>query len=600
MHQQRLDPLADFLPAGLSQVTSTFLAFLPVLVLFYLLVVKRWEAPLAGAVAGFTAFLVAVFVYRMPWAMGLFAYLNGALFGLLPIGWTVISAMMLYNLTVETGCFASIKRSVETLSGDPRIQAVLIGFCFGAFLEGAAGSGTPVAICGAILVGLGFHPIQAAVLCLLANTSPVAYGGLGTPMMVLGNVTEIPPETLSVMAAHQLPFLSLLVPLYMTICLAGVRGALQVWPVLLVSGGSFAAFQYAFATFHTWVPGVMLFLMTDIGGGFFSLGCTALFLSYFWKGQRELPFPPPVELPPGDVAHFGAGDSPRESTEEPKRVSVFVGWLPFLLMSVFLVVFGLLRQSEEKTVHGFDLGGISSRYKYPMPMLHNLSVRDPALLAPGAPSIPEKAEYSLNWLTTPGSSVFFSILLSVVILRPSFGQIGTVITSTARQMVIPIPTIAVMLGMSYLTRFAGMDATLGIAFAQTGALYPFFAAMLGWLGVFLTGTDAGSNALFGSLQKITAIEVHGTGVLPLSSAQAQVLLCTANSTGGVMGKMIDAQSIVVATSATGQSGKEAEIFKKVVWHSVVLAAVVGLITMAQAYLWPFTGMVPSYEVQGKE
>ncbi len=585
MYQQRLDPLVDFLPQnwssvlpqGWSPVVSTLLAFLPVFVLFTLLVVKRWHAPSAGATAGLVALLIAGFVYKMPWVTAIAAYLNGMLFGLLPIGFTVFAAMSLYNLTVETGCFKRIKESVESLSGDPRIQAVLVGFSFGAFLEGAAGSGTPVAICGAILVGMGFHPIQAAVLCLLANTSPVAYGALGNPLLVLGKVTDLPPETLSVMAGHQLPILSLFVPLYMTVCLCGFRKSLEVWPVLLVAGGSFALFQYVFATLHTWIPGAVVYLMTDIGGGIFSLGITALYLRLFWKEAPPLNFP----VPDATVA-----------SPDGVRMSVFKAWLPFMLMSIFLVGHGFLRQVEEKNKGSVQMGPISSAISFPIPFLDRLSLRDPAIQDPTKLAEPERAVFLVNWLTTPGSAVLQSILLSLLILRPNGSQLARVARATARQMVIPIPTIGVMLGMSYLSRYAGMDATLGVAFAQTGWLYPFFAAMLGWLGVFLTGTDAGSNALFGSLQKITAITVEKTGVLALDSGQAQVLLTTANSTGGVMGKMIDAQSIVVATSATGLAGKEAEIFKKVVWHSIALAMVVGAITMAQAYIWPFTLMVP--------
>ena len=584
MYQQRLDPLVDILPHGWSTVGSTFLAFLPVLVLFALLVIKRWEAPAAGATAGLLALLIAGFVYQMPWSMALAAYLNGMLFGLLPIGFTVLAAMLLYNLTVETGCFKRIKESVESLSGDPRIQAVLVGFSFGAFLEGAAGSGTPVAICGAILVGMGFNPIQAAVLCLLANTSPVAYGALGNPLLVLGKVTDLPPETLSVMAGHQLPILSLFVPLYMTVCLSGIRKSMEVWPVLAVAGISFAIFQYVFATLHTWIPGAVVYLMTDIGGGFFSLGITALFLKFFWHEEPRLKFP--VADTPGTC------ESPARENP-PSGMSALRAWLPFLLMSMFLVGHGFLRQVEERNKGSVQIGPVPSAISFSIAMLDRQSVRDPAIQDPTRPVEAEKAVFLLNWLTTPGSAVIQSILLSIFFLRPNRNQLGRVFRSTARQMVIPIPTIGVMLGMSYLSRYAGMDATLGVAFAQTGSIYPFFAAMLGWLGVFLTGTDAGSNALFGSLQKITAITVEKTGVLALDSGQAQILFSTANSTGGVMGKMIDAQSIVVATSATGLAGKEAEIFKRVVWHSVVLAMVVGVLTMAQAYIWPLTLMVPS-------
>ena len=563
---------------------STILAFLPVLILFTLLVIKRWEAPAAGAIAGLVALLIAGFVYQMPWSMAIAAYCNGMLFGLLPIGFTVLAAMLLYNLTVETGCFKRIKESVESLSGDPRIQSVLVGFSFGAFLEGAAGSGTPVAICGAILVGMGFNPIQAAVLCLLANTSPVAYGALGNPLLVLGKVTDIPPETLSVMAGHQLPIISLFVPLYMTVCLSGIRKSLEVWPVLAVGGVSFALFQYVFATLHIWVPGAVVYLMTDIGGGFFSLSITALFLRFFWREEPRLKFPVP------DASEI---TEPGASENYPRQMSVFIAWLPFLLMSVFLVGHGFLRQIEEKNNGHIQIGPIPSAFSFSMPMLDKQSFRDPAIQDPTKPLEGEKSVFLLNWLTTPGSAVMQSILLSVLILRPNRSQFARIFRSTLHQMVIPIPTIGVMLGMSYLSRYAGMDATLGVAFAQTGSIYPFFAAMLGWLGVFLTGTDAGSNALFGSLQKITAITVEKTGVLALDSGQAQILFSTANSTGGVMGKMIDAQSIVVATSATGLAGKEAEIFKRVVWHSIALAMVVGALTMAQAYLWPFTLMVPT-------
>lgn len=582
MYQQKLDPLVEILPQGWSSLASTTLAFLPVLVLFALLVIKRWEAPKAGATAGVFALLIAVFVYQMPWSMAISAYFNGMLFGLLPIGFTVVAAMLLYNLTVETGCFKRIKESVESLSGDPRIQAVLVGFSFGAFLEGAAGSGTPVAICGAILVGMGFNPIQAAVLCLLANTSPVAYGALGNPLLVLGKVTDLPTETLSVMAGHQLPLLSLFVPIYMTICLCGIRKTFEVWPVLAVAGGSFALFQYIFATLHTWIPGAVVYLMTDIGGGFFSLGITAVYLRFFWNEGKQLDFPVP--------------DAP-ETITTPNDIYVpkmgaFKAWLPFLLMSFFLVGHGFLRQVEERNKGSVQIGPIHSAFSFSIPMLDRLSLRDPAIQDPTKQPEGEKAVFLVNWLTTPGSAVVQSIILSIIILRPNWSQLRRVFRSTAQQMFIPLPTIGVMLGMSYLSRYAGMDATLGVAFAQTGSIYPFFAAMLGWLGVFLTGTDAGSNALFGSLQKITAIAVEKTGVLAIDSGQAQILLSTANSTGGVMGKMIDAQSIVVATSATGLSGKEAEIFKRVVWHSVALAMVVGALTMAQAYIWPFTLMVP--------
>jgi lactate permease len=518
----------------------------------------------------------------------------------------VFNAMLLYNITVRTGQFEVVRRSVASLSGDARIQALLIAFAFGAFLEGAAGAGTPVAICGAILVGLGFSPFKAAVLCLIANTSPVAYGGLGTPLITLSGVTDIPTATLSTMAGHQLPILSLLVPTYMVMVLCGWRRTVAVWPALLVAGGSFAIFQYFFATSHTWVPGLELYPMTDIGGGIFSMLVTAGFCA-FWKPREEMRFLPattptptaPIPQPAGPHAAEAAtllDDSPPNAAEGPLTFGrILLAWMPFIIMSVLLLLSGIVRQQESKGPVTI-VGDLRTNYMIPIPTLDGEVARDPYLKSPEN----ESARFNFAWLTAPGSAVFGAAILSIVLLRMSLLDVLWVFQRTFVQMKIPIPTIAVMLGLSYLTRYAGMDATLGVAFAATGVLYPFFAAILGWLGVFLTGTDAGSNALFGSLQKITATQVYNMGAFNPSALnpsglaldQAQILICTANSTGGVMGKMIDAQSIVVATAATNQLGKEADIFKAVIWHSTLLACIVGLLTLLQAYVYPLTLMVP--------
>ncbi len=615
-YSQQLDPLHD--AVRWSPLWSTLLAALPVVVLFWLLVPRRWLAPKAGAAAALTAVLLAIFVYQMPPLMAVMAFAHGAAFGLLPVGWTIFNAMLLYNITVETGQFDVVRRSVAGLSGDARIQAILIGFAFGAFLEGAAGGGTPVAICGAIMVGLGFDPFLAAVLCLIANTSPVAYGGLGTPLIVLNGVTDLPTETLSVMAGRQLPLLSLFIPLYMVKVMCSWRQTFEVWPALAVSGGSFAAFQFTFATIHDWLPGVVLYPMTDIGGGIFSLVVTAVFLR-FWKPKTVFHF----HKPAGGVAPAKPLDDGPPLTFR----SVSLAWAPYALMSLLLLLTGLVRQKEGRETVTF--GPVQTNYMLKIPGLHGQSYRDPLLhpvktfdpslapvgaeeaaaltLAAGDPlgaavnatlarrlaDVPEKAEFNFAWLTAPGSAVFVAALLSMAMLRMKRAQVGAVLRRTVFQMKIPVPTICFMLGLSYVTRYAGMDATLGYAFANTGAAYPFFAAILGWLGVFLTGTDAGSNALFGSLQKITATQIFKSGIFQyLSLGQLQVLICTANSTGGVMGKMIDAQSICVATAATHQLGKEADIFKAVVWHSIALATVVGLMTLLQAYVWPFVLLVP--------
>ena len=636
-YQQRLDPLQN--TVLWSPFWSTLLAALPVLVLFWLLVPRRWLAPKAAAAGALTAILVAVIVYRMPADMALMAFVHGAGFGLLPVGWTIFSAMLLYNITVETGHFTVVRRSVAGLSGDARIQAVLIGFAFGAFLEGAAGGGTPVAICGAIMVGLGFDPFLAAVLCLIANTSPVAYGGLGTPLITLNGVTGIPTETLSIMAGHQLPLLSFLVPLYMVKVMCSWRQTLEVWPALVVSGGSFAVFQFVFATIHVYLPGVTLYPMTDIGGGIFSLILTAIFLN-FWRPRREWHFDKVMDVAAAEAAaktvtpahpHAAEAAALRGSHGPDQHAShheapltfrgVGVAWAPYALMSVLLLLTGLVRQQEG---HGpVKVGNFQTNYMVPIPTLDRASHRDPLLhvvkveqaaALPFASAHPlvtaanvylarrrapraERAEFNFAWLTAPGTAVFVAAVLTMLMLRMGPAPIGRVFYRTFFQMRIPIPTIAFMLGLSYVTRYSGMDATLGYAFAGTGMFYPFFAAILGWLGVFLTGTDAGSNALFGSLQQITATAIHNpptSAFQHLNLHQAQILICTANSTGGVMGKMIDAQSICVATAATNQLGKEADLFKAVVWHSICLAATVGVITLFQAYVYPFTLLVPGW------
>jgi lactate permease len=610
LYQQELNPLNN-------RLFSTIFAALPVLVLFWLLVPRRWLAPKAGLAGAVTALLVAWLIFKMPLGMATMAFLNGAAFGILPVGWTIFNAMLLYNVTVETGHFSIVRRSVAGLSADARIQAILIAFAFGAFLEGAAGGGTPVAICGAIMVGLGFDPFLAAVLCLIANTSPVAYGGLGTPLIVLGGVTGLSTETLSIMAGHQLPLLSFVIPLYMVKCMCTWKQTWEVWPALLVAGGSFAVFQLTFATIHLYAPSIVLYPMTDIGGGIFSLVVTAIFLK-FWKPHREWHFgkelavkssssssfnPEPAATAPSAVAAGSGLNEGREQhkaePEEPKLTAKNIGlaWAPYALMSVLLMLTGLVRQKEVPVKEGPGpvqiVGPLYTNYQIAVPTLHEQVHRDRKIQDPGRPSQPESALFNFAWLTNPGTAVFFAAVLSMIMLRMTVSQIRRVIGRTFYQMKIPIPTIACMLGLSYVTRYAGMDATLGVAFASTGLLYPFFAAILGWLGVFLTGTDAGSNALFGSLQKITATEIFKTGAFQhLQLPQTQVLICTANSTGGVMGKMIDAQSICVATAATNQLGKEADIFKAVIWHSIVLAAVVGTITLLQAYLHPFTLLVP--------
>jgi L-lactate transport len=604
---QNLNPL----PVGGFTVLSTIVAALPVVVLFYLLVGRRWLASWAGAAGSVVAIALAVAVYGMPAEMAGASFLYGAAFGLLPIGWTVFAAMLLYNVTVETGQFNVIRRSIGSLSTDARVQAVLIGFAFGAFMEGAAGAGSPVAICGAMLVGLGVPPFRAAVICLIANTSPVCYGGLGVPIITLETSSGVPVDKISTMCGHQLPILSCLIPLYMVKCMCSWRDTLAIWPALVVGGGSFALFQFFFATAHEYgLPPI--WQLTDIGGGLFSLATLALFLKFVWKPKDEWRFPDEPKPEPAPAASASADPHAAHARAEAAALlasgtgddtpltlrSVLIAWMPWLLMALCLVGSGVVKHMEKQNGGALELFGVKTYYDVDVPGLHKQVQRADRLVPPGTPDDKklEPAVFKFIWLTAPGTPVLLAALLSMLLLGMTRAQVRAVWKKTFHQMRIPIPTIAFMLGLSYVTKYAGMDATLGVAFAGTGVLYPFFAALLGWLGVFLTGTDAGSNALFGGLQKITATEVwtaHSAGAMSnLTLEQAQTLICTANSTGGVMGKMIDAQSICVATAGTNQVGKEADLFKAVIWHSIFLACVVGALTALQAYVVPFTYMVP--------
>lgn len=578
LYTQNYSPLS-------SSLLSLALAALPVLILFYLLVIRRATPPVAAGGGALAALLVAVAVYRMPASMAGMAFAYGAMFGLFPICWTIVNAMFLYNITVITGRFEQIKNSVAGLSADHRLQAILIAFAFGAFLEGAAGGGTPVAICAAMMVGLGFQPFQAACLCLIANTSPVAYGGFGTPILTLQGVTGIDGAVLSKMAGNQLPFLSVLVPLWLVRCMCGWKQTAEVLPAIAVAGGSFATCQYVFA--HS-----AAFPLTDIAGGLVSLVMTALFLSHWkpkniWRSEAHIDEVAGV----GPITHVNShgshgetlphvvGEHPRGSITHVTVPRMGLGpalhaWLPFIVLCTLMAGVG----TYKKAIDGFSLGPVKTVYEISVPTLDKRVVRTPPVVEK---EVHEPAVFRLNWLTMPGTSVLLTILAVIPMLCVSRKQLREATRLTYRQMFIPVPTIVCMLGLGYVTRYGGLDATLGMAFKNTGVLYPFFAAILGWLGVFLTGTDASSNALFGSLQKITALQL---GLSP-------ILICTANSTGGVMGKMIDAQSICVATAATDRVGTEADIFKFVIWHSLALAVIVGLLVLLQAYVFPFTSMV---------
>jgi lactate permease len=573
MWTQNYDPLG-------ALWLSTAAAALPVILLMALLATGRVAAPKAALAGLAAALLLAIFLYLpqeaniVEWCPTMLAAaVNGAAFGLLPIGWIVLSAIFLYNLTVETRQFDIVKHSVAALSDDRRIQALLIAFSFGAFVEGAAGFGTPVAISAALMLGAGFRPLYAAGLALLANTSPVAFGALGTPITTLHNVTGLDALKLSAMAGRQLPIFSLIVPVWLVCVMAGWRGALGVWPALVVCGGSFAATQFLVANF----VGPEL---VDVAGGLISLLCLALFLK-LWQPKQTWRF---ADEPISDPVTTTV--APAYSTRQ-----IVSAWVPWVLLTTLVLVWGIppvktfLGAADKERRKAFsdaqEMVNIRpTSVLIQVPALHKQIARDKPVVK--AKEV-EPAIYEFNWLSATGTGIFFAAILSAIWLGVGLSDFIGIFRNTCWSMRWPLFTIACMLAIAYVTRYSGMDATMGLAFTHTGWLYPLFAALLGWLGVALTGSDTSSNALFGSLQTITASQLVEQGILPLDVDQARLLLATANSTGGVMGKMIDAQSIVVAAVATGQHNQEGPILRFVFWHSLVLAILMGMLVLYQAY-----------------
>jgi lactate permease len=557
---QVYDPLA-------SAWLSTLVAAAPIVVLLGLLVVGQ-SAPRAAIAGLAVALAVAIVGFGMPVGPALASAAYGACFGLLPIGWIVLAAVFLFHLTVRSGQFEIVKHSVAAISPDRRMQALLIAFSFGSFVEGAAGFGTPVAISAALLIGLGFSPLYAAGLALLANTSPVAFGALGTPITTLAKISGLDEMALSQMAGRQLPLFSLVVPAWLVATMSGWRGVAGCWPAIGVCGGTFAGLQFLVANFHG--P-----TLVDVVGGLGSLVSLAVFLR-FWQPKEVWRF-----------ADEPAASEAAEAARLPRR-AVIRAWVPWALLSVLVFAWGT--PSVRTILNGGEpsapnlLAGVS-KFSWEVPRLHGHVYRTApvAPLAPGADraSEPETAIYDFNWLSATGTGIFLAAVLSAFWLGIAPAAFARQLVDTLAKMRWALVTIACMLAIAFTTKYSGSDATLGLAFTKTGWLYPLFAPLLGWLGVALTGSDTSSNALFGSLQRITAEQLDLNPVLIVAS----------NSTGGVMGKMIDAQSIVVAAVATEQSGGEGRILRFVFLHSIVLASLVGLLTLAQAYLTPW--MIPA-------
>ena len=536
----------DYAPLGGSVGWSALVAALPVLVLFLMLGVKRTAAWIAATTALAAAFVIALVVYGMPAGLAVLSAMYGAAFGIFPIAWIVFSSILLYRLAVDTGAFEVIKDSVGGLTSDRRLQVLLIAFAFGAFVEGAAGFGAPVAVSGAMLVGLGFSPFQAAGLCLLANTAPVAFGSLAIPVTTLATVTGLPVMALSQMTGRLCALISLFLPGYLIVVMTGWRRALEVLPVIVVAGASFAGTQF-------FVSNYIGPELTDVSSALVAIVAMVVIIRAGGAGRAGKA---------GPAGGAGRAISARE---------ILWAWTPYILLVIFVLVWG--QDAFKKWIDGLTTMLI------PVPGLHNVIVRVPPVT--GAAS-PYAATFVLNWLSAAGTACFLACVASALLLRVRPAQFARIYGATFKQLALPMLTIASMLALAYLMNYSGMTSTVGLALASTGWTFPFFSAVLGWLGVFLTGSDTASNALFGNLQVVTA---NALGLNP-------VLTASVNSAAGVMGKMIALPSIAVAVAATGlTTADESRLFRFTVTHSILLALVMGLVAMAYAYVVP--GWVPS-------
>lgn len=572
--QQTYDPLHGPL--------STLVAALPLVVLLGLLASRRIPAHMAALAGLATALAVAIGAIGMPAPMAGRAAALGVAYGLLPIGWIVLNVIFLYRITEERGVFVALRRSIAGITSDRRLQLLLIAFCFGAFFEGAAGFGTPVAVTGAMLIGLGFPPLEASALSLIANTAPVAFGALGTPVIALQGVTGLDLGALTAMVGRQLPIFSLIVPFWLIAAYSGFRGMLEVWPALLVAGATFAIPQFLVSNYHgPWLVDIV------------ASGCSMLCLAFFLRWWRRIPSSKEEheaiavaahlpqhsrELP---VAAGHAGTAPRETfpqlasfpidppaVDEAGGRGLRTAVLPWVILVVVVFAWGtpqVKRWLDHVSAPSIHVAGLDKLVARMPPVVPN--------------PITEPAVFAFNWLSATGTAILVAALISGVVLRYSVADLVRRYLKTIAVVWRPLLTIAAMLALGYTTRYSGEDAILGLAFAHTGAAYPFFAAMLGWLGVALTGSDTSSNVLFGSLQHVTATRL----------SLNPVLMAAANSSGGVMGKMIDAQSICVASTATGWEGHEWRILRYVFFHSLALASLVGILVLLQQYV--LTGML---------
>jgi lactate permease len=554
----------NYAPLG-SVAASALLAALPVATLLGLLAFWHVRAHLAALAGLLVAGAIAVLIYHMPVTLALASAAYGGAFGLFPIGWIVLNAIFVYHLSVETGQFSTLQRQVAGLSADRRIQALLVAFCFGAFIEGAAGFGAPVAITAALMIGLGFHPLQAAKLALIGNTAPVAFGALGTPLLTLAKVTGLDLQALSAMVGRQLGLMSVIVPFWLVAAQCGWRGMLGIWPACLVAGLSFGTTQFLVSNFHgPWLVGII--------SAFASMGALVLLLA-FWKPRpgfnsslpTDSPQPSPDLADPPSVAASVPGAAAAGTGSRLSPEPAWKPWLPWILLSVFVFLWGI--PNVKNFLNSLFAPNLS------VPWLDNHVQRMPPVVP--VPTV-EGATFAFNALSATGTALLLAGVVSGLCLGLSPVRLLGLYWQTIRSVRLSLITISLMLALGFTTRYSGTDTTLGLALASTGWLFPFFSPLIGWLGVALTGSDTSSNVLFGNLQQVTAQRLN----------LSPVLMASANSSGGVMGKMIDAQSIVVASVATGgdpRSPDAGTILRSVFWHSLALAILIGLLVLIQAY-----------------
>ena len=547
---QTYDPLGNLWLSGL-------VAAIPILFFFAALTVLKLKGHVAGTITLLLAMAVAVTVFGMPAGMALAAAIYGFCYGLWPIAWIIVGAVFLYKVSVETGQFAIIRRSILAITQDQRLQLLLVGFAFGAFLEGAAGFGAPIAITAALLVGLGFKPLHAAGLCLIANAAPVAYGAMGIPIIVAGEVTGIGPFAIGQMAGRQLPLLALLIPFWLVFVMDGMRGVRETWPAVLVAGGSFATVQSLTAN-HVGPE------LPDILAGLATLICLPLFLR-FWKPARVFRFE--------DAGETGMA-LPAQDAAPVTRGQVVRAWSPFLILTAFVTLWSI---APFKRLFAPD-GPLSSMVAHvSVPLLDGRVLKGPPIAAQ-ATQFP--ADYKFDWFSGTGTAIFIAALVTLLVLGLRPRRALVTFAATVRGLLVPIYSIGTVLAFAFVANYSGLSATLALPLAQTGRAFTFFSPFLGWLGVFLTGSDTSANALFGALQATTARQI---GV-------SDVLLVSVNTTGGGTGKMISPQSIAIACGAVGLVGRESALFRFTVKHSLLFAGLIGVLTTVQAYLLPW--MIP--------